>query len=172
MSSRRNRPGFTLIEMMVAVAVLAVVLAIAIPNFLKIWMVGNEGSVIESMRAVGQACESYRMQGTQGGVGEFPPVLRTLTVANPPYLDGRFGAVAGGGVTRGYQWAYQVGPQQSRQVGNKLFQFRDSYTLRADPVWRGVTGQRSFFMDQTAVVRFNVAGPAGSNDTPIEQAEN
>ncbi len=168
MGSRRNRPGFTLIEMMVAVAVLAVVLAIALPNFLKMWMVGNEGSVVESMRSIGQACESYRMQGTQGGVGEYPFVLRGLTAANPPYLDSRFGAVAAGGVWRGYRWAYQVGPQQSRRVGNKLFQFRDSYTLRADPVWRGVTGQRSFFADQTGVVRFNVAGQAGSNDTPVE----
>lgn len=164
--------GFTLVEAVVTVAILAVVVAIALPGFLMMRMASNEGAVLGGVRAVVQACDSYRMQGTQGGVGEFPPGLRALTRAAPPYLDGRFNGLGSGNAWSGYRWTYTPGPQRQQVVGNLPFQFRDTYTLRADPVQRGVDGRRSFYTDQTGVIRFNTAGAAGPNDTPVEQAEN
>ena len=164
-----RRRGFTLIEISVVVAVIAVVVAIALPNFLRIRMVSNETSVIEAMRAVHLSCESQRSQGTTfGGVGEYPLGLQTLTTANPPALDARFNAVVNG-AWRGYQWSYTPGPQRQQAVGNMAFTFRDTYTLQADPVSRGSDGQRSFYMDQTGVIRFNARGRAGPNDTPLER---
>lgn len=172
MAMKRFHRGFTLIEVAVTVAILAVVVAIALPSFMMMRMASNEGAVLGGVRAVVQACDSYQMQGTQGGVGEFPLTLRLLTRANPPYLDGRFNGLGFGNAWRDYSWTYVPGPQRQRGVGNLQFQFRDTYTLRVDPVRRGVDGQRSFYVDQTGVIRFNTAGPAGPNDTPVEQAEN
>lgn len=162
--------GFTLIEVSVAIAVIAVVVAVALPNFLKMRMVSNEAAVIEGMRAVHLACENQRAQGTTfGGVGEYPLGLRALTAANPPYLDARFSAVVNG-AWRGYRWIYTPGPQRQQAVGNMAFTFRDTYTLRTDPATRGFDGQRSFYMDQTGVIRSNPRGPAGPNDTPLERS--
>lgn len=159
--SRNRLTGFTLVEMSAVVAVLAIVLAIAIPSFLKMRMVANEAAVVEGMRAVHLACESHRMAGTAGGgVGEYPLWFRTLTASNPPYLDGRFNAVVNG-AWRGYRWIYTPGPQRQQTVGNVAFLFRDTYVLRTDPSARGFDGQRSFYMDQTGVIRFNAQGPAG-----------
>jgi hypothetical protein len=50
------------------------------------------------------------------------------------------------------------------------FTFRDTYTLRTDPAIRGFDGQRSFYMDQTGVIRSNARAPAGPNDTPLERS--
>jgi hypothetical protein len=41
------------------------------------------------------------------------------------------------------------------------------YTIQANPSVRGNTGQRSFFMDQTGIVRSNDAAPATVNDSPV-----
>ncbi len=161
MKRRSLAAGFTLVEMSVVIAVLAVVLAIALPSFLKMRMVSNETAVIEGMRAVHMACENHRMAGTAGGgVGEYPLWLRTLTASNPPYLDGRFNALVNG-AWRGYRWIYTPGPQRQQAVGAMAFAFRDTYTLRSDPATRGLDGQRSFYMDQTGIIRFNARGPAG-----------
>ena len=169
---KRPGHGFTLVELAVTATILSVVLAIALPGFLKMRMAANEEAVQEGVRAVVQACGHYRMQGTQGGAGEFPPDLQALTGANPPYLDARFSGLGFGNAWHGYRWTYAPGPQRQQAVGNLRFQFRDTYTLRADPVRRGEDGQRSFYADQTGVIRFNTRGPAGPNDTAVEQAEN
>jgi hypothetical protein len=41
------------------------------------------------------------------------------------------------------------------------------YTFQANPMLRGNTGQRSFFMDQTGIVRSNSSAPATVNDSPV-----
>jgi len=43
----------------------------------------------------------------------------------------------------------------------------DSYTVRANPIAPGQTGDRYFYVDQTNVVRFNLTGPAGASDDPV-----
>lgn len=167
-----KRRGFTLTEVIVAIAVLAVVTTIALPNLLKVNMTANEAAVIEGMRAVAQACESYRMNQTQFGRREYPLALDRISSPrmNLPYLDARFAGLGAGAVWRGYRWTYTVGPPTAVTVGNVVYQVRDQYILRADPVRRGVDGQRSFFLDQTTVIRFNPRAPAGPADPPVEPA--
>lgn len=168
---RNRRTGFTLVELMVSLGVLGVILSIALPNLLRMYMVGNEGAVMEAMRAVVQSCESYRMAETDFNRRQYPQDLAVLAIPAPrnnlPYLDGRFMAVAQGG-WRGYRWTYAAGPLRRQAVGNILYSVRDSYALRADPVLRGVNGQRSFYADSSGVVRFNLRGQAGPNDAPVE----
>ena len=42
------------------------------------------------------------------------------------------------------------------------------YTTNADPQTRGTTGQRSFFSDQTGVIRFNQTAAAAAGDLAIQ----
>lgn len=162
-----RRPGFTLAELMVTIAVVLVVLAIALPRFVQMTLVRNEAAVIEGLRTVVQACESWRSQGVMAGV---PPSLAALAAAQPPYLDRRFQGAAAGGPLFGYRWTYAVGPPRQQAVGNVNYVLQDSYTLWADPVVRGVTGRRSFYTDQTGVIRFELNGPAGPASPAIERS--
>lgn len=164
-----TRRGFTLIEVAVAVAVLAIIIAIALPKLSQLYLVRNESAVIEGLRTVVQACESWRSQGATVGM---PPSLAALAAARPPYLDSRFQRAAVGQPLFGYRWVYAVGRARALAVGNVNYVLQDSYTLRADPVQRGMTGRRSFYVDQSGVVRFELNGPAGPASTALEQQGN
>ncbi len=167
-----KRKGFTLIEIALAVTLLAIVFAIALPSFIRMMTIGNEASVVEAMRAVVQACESYRMQGLSpnrraGGQG-VPASIAALATANPPYLDGRFRTLRAGQSWRGYRLVYQPTNLRTATVGNLTYNWMDGFTLRANPAVRGMTGQRYFYTDQSGVVRFSFSGPAGPNDPLLE----
>ena len=45
----------------------------------------------------------------------------------------------------------------------------NTYTANADPILRGQTGQRSFFSDESGVIRYNAGGPATSADPTVVQ---
>lgn len=166
-----KKQGFTLVEIAAAVAILLVILAIALPRFSKMQMVANEAAVLQAMRSVAMALRDYQANTRTG----YPFTLNLLVNAQPPYLDNRFIPIANRGVLRGYRWSYSRVPATmnvATQAGTATYTLPGTYTLRADPIRRGVTGQRSFFVDQTGVVRFNTQTLAGANDQSVEQAEN
>lgn len=165
-----KKSGFTLVEMMVALAILFVIVAVALPGFVKTQMVANESAVLQAMRAVTMALRDYQANTRAG----YPFTLNLLVTAQPPYLDGRFSAIAARGPWRGYGWSYSRIPAAmnvATQAGNVSYTLPGSFTLRADPVQRGTTGQRSFYVDQTGVIRVNMGGLAGPTDAILEQTE-
>ena len=165
-----RRRGFTLAELAVVVGILALVFATALPHFIKMYMVGNEEATIEGMRAVLLSCEGYQAN-TQSG---YPVSLGQLVNARPPYLDARFNQVAGRGGWKGYRWFYRGIPSQftvPTALGMGTYRTAGSLILTADPMVRGLTGQRSFYADQTGEIRFNTQGLAGPKDQVLEQAE-
>jgi len=165
-----RRRGFTLAELAVVVGIIALVFATALPHFVKMMMVGNEEAAIEAMRAVLQSCEGYQAN-TQSG---YPVSLGQLVNARPPYLDARFNLVASRWGLKGYRWFYRGVPSSltvSTVMGMGTYRTAGSLILTADPVVRGLTGQRSFYADQTGEIRYNTQGPAGPNNEVLEQAE-
>ena len=135
----RPRKGFTLVEIMIVVAILVTLAVIAIPGFLRARVIANESSAIGSMRTISTGCESYR---SMQNPSTYPPDLATLSTENPPYID----PTLGGGVKQGYNFTYTlVGPNQ--------------YTCIAAPVTPNITGIRVFFVDESGVIRIdNAAG--------------
>ena len=80
----RSQKGFTLVEIMIVVAIVALLAAIAIPNLLRARHNSNEAAAIGAMRTFSTALESYRAAQTPT---TYPGAVGLLSSANPRYLD-------------------------------------------------------------------------------------
>ncbi len=144
----KSRRGFTLVEIMIVVAIIALLAAIAIPNLLRARHNANEAASISAMRSLSTAMESYRAAQTPPS---YPTNLAALSNSTPPYIDTALaGATASGSAKQGYYYTY------SRVNANQ-------YTVTSSPAVSGTTGSRVFFVDESGVIRLDSAG-----GSPIE----
>jgi type IV pilus assembly protein PilA len=157
---RNRQKGFSLIELLIVVAIILIIAAIAIPNLLRSRMAANEASAVGSLRTLNTALVTY--SSTYGG---FPDDMAWLA---PPGGGGPADAnnadlvdeVLAAGTKSGYTFAYT--PADVDGDGNN-----DTYEITADPVQRGTTGQRGFFTDQSGVIRADATGTATVASPPI-----
>jgi type IV pilus assembly protein PilA len=154
----KRQRGFSAVQLVVAIAILVVLAAIAIPNLLHSNLSENESSAVASLRILNSACEDYARL-----YGGYPSRLSNLGpegAANSTSANLVDGALASG-TKSGYVFTYSAGA--SGVSGNIL-----SYSIRGDPVEPGTSGRRRFFSDQSGVIRANMAGAADASSTPIE----
>ena len=140
--------GFTLVEIMIVVAIIALIAAVAIPNMLRARHNAGETAAIASVRTLVSAFESWRANQTPLS---YPAALTDLSGATPPYID----TVLSSGTKQGYNFTYTQGSA-------------NTYTLTAVPVDSGVTGTRGFFVDESGVIRVAASGTASASDTPLD----
>src|SRR5712691_3353882 len=155
---RNRQKGFSLIELLIVVAIILIIAAIAIPNLLRSKMAANEASAVGSLRSVNTACVTY---STTYGTG-YPAALSNLgpaataTAATADLID----SVLAAGTKSGYTFTYTAAAPDA--AGNI-----NTYTITAVPVNIGTTGQRQFFTNQSGVIRANATGAADVTSTPI-----
>lgn len=134
----------------VAIPIMA---AIAIPSLLRSKTIANEASAIASLKTLVVAEEQFR--ATAPAPPQGPPVYGTLSelsAASPPYIDG----VLGRGRKAGYQFAL------------RLTRNGRAFEAIAVPVQPARTGNRTFFVDDSGVIRMSIGAPATAKDRPIE----
>lgn len=155
----RGSAGFTLIELMIVVAVILIIAGIAIPNFIRSKMRANEAGAVANLRTISTASVVYN---TTYGAG-FAPSLPALG-GNPTTPStsqaGLIDSVLSSGVKAGYTYSYSP---LNDSNGNAV-----SYSVTADPITPGTTGDRHFYVDQTAVIRSNLTTTAGPSDMPLQ----
>lgn len=144
-----KKTGFTLIELMIVVAIIAIIAAIAIPNLLRSRIQSNESAAIGNLRTVLGAENAYN-----SAKGEYGSFANLTTGSTPPFLDGTWP-----GTKSGYTFA-EIG---LGGTGNSKF------SSTAVPVGQGTTGSRGFYVDESGVIRAGAGGSATSGGTPIGQ---
>ena len=82
----RRSKGFTLVEIMIVVAIIALLAAIAIPNLLRPKVAANDALAKATIRSVSTASEAYATANS----GSYPPDIASLTTATPPYLNANY----------------------------------------------------------------------------------
>jgi prepilin-type N-terminal cleavage/methylation domain-containing protein len=164
----KKQKGFSLIELLIVVAIILIIAAIAIPNLLRSRIAANEASAVGSLRSVNTAQVTYA--ATYPTVG-FAPDLNTLgpgsgttpSSTNASLLDSVLGCSGGNATTgcpkSGYTFIL------SGDITNTPI---TTYTASAGPVTVDQTGKRYFFTDASGVIRYNAAGPASSTDSPLQ----
>ena len=143
----KKTKGFSLIELLIVVAIILIIAAIAIPNLLRARRSANEGSATASMRTIGSGELLYR--STNGNFTTLAGLAADSIIDN----------VLGGGTKSGYAFAATQGTSSDLQ-----------FTSVGTPsVSTGATqtGARYFFTDETQVVRFAVGAAATSGSGAI-----
>jgi type IV pilus assembly protein PilA len=175
------KKGFSLIELLIVVAIILIIAAIAIPNLIRSRMSANEASAVSTLRTLTTAYITY---STSYG-NSLPPDLNSLR--NPPVgttpdcgtngaglVDNVLAGMAPGGtpttfVKSGYNFTYLGAnplPAAPAGAGCTGPGFGTSQTS-AVPLSIGSTGQRGFLIDQTGILHFTLDGSVPTSSSPV-----
>ena len=155
----RASRGFSLIELLIVVAIILIIASIAIPNLMRARMAANETAAVANLRTISTANVIYSTQwgigyaaqlADMGGTGAFSPTAAQL-------ID----VILASSAKNGYTFTYVSAPPS-------LAGIVDSYTVNVAPLNPGTTGQRYFFMSESGIIRANPSAPASVSDTPIQ----
>jgi type IV pilus assembly protein PilA len=149
---RHKEKGFSLIELLIVVAIILIIAAIAIPNLMRAKMSANESSAAASVRSINTGEVSYASAYPTVGY----TVLTSLGGASPCtpstgaacFVDD----VLAGGTKEGYAF--------SAAGGTPIAGANTTFTSLGSPLGLNNTGTRSFCSDQTGVIYYTVNSTA------------
>ena len=159
---RIDQRAFSLIELLIVVAIILIITAIAVPNFLRSRIAANQASAIESLRIIATGEVTY---DTTYGTG----YSTSLAALGPPAPGQPTTSTAAGlvddtlaaGLKSGYTFTYSV------STYNAATNTWNAYTLLANPTAYGVTGGVYYYTDQSFLICANSTTTASSTDTAV-----
>lgn len=164
---RKVQAGFSLIELLMVVGIILIIAALAIPGLVRARSSAGESSAVATLRVLFQAEARYSnlfdnsFSTNLNSLGP-PPAGQSISPTSADLVDEVLSARIFGQPSRfiksGYLFTY---------TSSGTFPDIRTYTLTADPTARGSTGVRSFYMDNSGVIRFNSNAQATVSDSPL-----
>jgi len=156
----RTSSGFSLIELLIVIAIILIIAAIAIPDLMRARMSANQASAVESCRTVtsGEAIY-YTLYNSFAPslVALGGPAVGAPSASNAQLIDD----VLSAGNKSGYNFTYVALSMDAS--GNY-----EDYGLNADPVSPGFTGVNHYFTDEPSTIHWNASASASVTDPPIQ----
>jgi type IV pilus assembly protein PilA len=158
----RKQKGFSLIELLIVVAIILIIAAIAIPNLLRARIAANESSAVASVRTINTAEISYNSAyPTVGFAGSLGALAGTCNGTAPTstgacLIDTQLAS----GTKSGY--SFVATPSGSNPAGG--------YMAAGSPITPNQTGVRSFCSVADAVVRYSSSAltSCAGTETPLQ----
>jgi type IV pilus assembly protein PilA len=145
--------GFTLIELMIVIAIISIIVAIAVPGLIRSRVQTNESAAIENLRTVSEAEIGYN--ATKYRFADFDALVSETDGAGTAFLDNT--------------WA------ERKERQGYLFTITSAddgdFVCYADPKAPGITGVRWFRVDASGLIRWNSAARPGETDPVIGTTE-
>ena len=154
----RKQKGFSLIELLIVVAIILIIAAIAIPNLLKARISANQASAVGSLRTITTSEIGY-----QSSYGQYSTTLAQLGGAAPCTSSSTTAClidpVLAAGNKSGYTFTYAPVVAGGTNSG---------FTVNADATTQGTTGDMHYFTDNSGVIRFNAAAAATISSAALQ----
>jgi type IV pilus assembly protein PilA len=162
---RKNLRGFSLIELLIVVAIILIIAAIAIPNLLRSRMAANQASAVGSLRTLNTSNITYSSTYNTGyavAMSYLGPGNGAATTSQQAGMIGSVLSGSGGNTSAksGYNFGYTPGATDASGRIN-------TYAFIGSPITTGTTGTNFYYTDQSGVIRQNSTAQATSSDSPI-----
>ena len=152
MCPNRQQRGFSLIELLIVIAIILIIVTVALPRLNKARVYAQEMAAQKAVQTVSTAQVEYNSQ--------FGRFAQSLTELGPPASGAESAAAAGlisadlaSGEKQGYRFTVTATPT--------------GYAISAVPISFGATGSRTFFADQTMDIHYNDGQEPASANSPI-----